>query len=176
MIPALAGIHSIQHPAHPHPPALGGEALQVQALRQSLRLARGARQPRAAHAQQGQGRRHLLRVRPALPRAGGLQLPPEDPCCSLVRNAMDVSWSSSRVYRAVCTAQQVTRGGSGVGLVSGARAHDWAQGTGYTLMPLSLSSHSLISKGRREFYLPNPLCAQMSLWGVFLRPWCLWGA
>lgn len=131
MIPALAGIHSIQHPAHSHPPALGGEALQVQALRQSLRLARGPRQPRAAHAQQGQGLR-LLRVRPALPRAGGLQLPHEDSCCSLGRKPTEESRTSSCAFRsvciclcvAVCTAQEVTPAVAlGVGLVSGPGAH-----------------------------------------------------
>lgn len=72
----FSGIHRIQHPAHSHPPALRGEALQVQVLRQSLCLTRSPRQPCEAHAQQGGV--HLLRVRRALPGAGGLPSPPEN--------------------------------------------------------------------------------------------------
>lgn len=154
MIPVPPGVHSVQHPAHSHPPALGGEALQVQALRQSLRFARRPRQPRAAHAQQGQGL-HLLRVRPALPPAGGLQLPHEDSCCSLVRNPTDVSWTSSLCV-SVCVYLFV-RGcvhSAGGDTCSGSCGWSglWTQGTSlskgnrvYPLMPLCFSSRAVIS-------------------------------
>lgn len=110
--PALSGIHSFQHPAHSHSPTLWGEALQVQALWQSLRLTCSPWQPCAPHTQQGEGL-HLLGVQPALSGAGGLPFPHEDSCRSLGKSPMDIS---SCVYRSmcmclcvvVCTPQEVT--------------------------------------------------------------------
>lgn len=51
---APQGLYCLQHPAHAHPPALRGAAVQVQALREGLRLSRRPRQPRPADPRQRQ--------------------------------------------------------------------------------------------------------------------------
>lgn len=77
-----------------------------------------------------------------------------------------MSWSGSRVsgsVRAWLCAQHRR------GHLQGLLGERWSldlEHREYTLMLPSLSSHTLISKGRREFYLPKPLCAQITVGSV----------
>lgn len=68
------GLHCLQYSAHTHPPALRRAALQVQALREGLRLPRGTRQPRPQDPRAGQAA-PVRPVRGNVPGRAGAEIP-----------------------------------------------------------------------------------------------------